>query len=210
VKQAEQKGSEVAAMQLSPYNGWENKFTWLLHLHLSNEQGLMQEVSHLVAAAPGEEVVGWRLAMWVKMALENWLRGFLGREWSQYDAMQLLIWDLVGSALAYADWDVLVRLLAGERITTDNLFTLTLYQYILGSPEWHEQFTMLLLAAPSVYACADALKDWMREMVDSWMDSPSARFQGSSVVGGLVFCLLANTYEVICWQHVARAFQPGY
>jgi hypothetical protein len=197
-------------LQLSAYNGWENKFTWLLHLHLSSEQALMQEITGLVAEVPDEKTAGWRLSMWVKMVLENWLKGFVGREWSQYDAMRLLIWDLVGSVLAYADWDVLVRLLTGEHVQTDNLFTLTLSQYVPGCPEWHEQFTMLLLVAPSVYACADALKDWMREMVDAWMDSPSARFQPGSSVTGLVFCLLANTYEVIDWQHVARAFRPGY
>ena len=98
-----EKEIEVVAMQLSAYNGWENRFTWLMHLHLSSEQGLMQEITDLVAAAPGDEVAGWRLAIWVKMALENWLRGFVGRAWSQYDVMQLLIWDLVGSALAYSD-----------------------------------------------------------------------------------------------------------
>ena len=148
--------------------------------------------------------------MWVKMTLENWLRGFLGREWSQYDAMQLLIWDLVGAALAYANWDVLVRLLVGESINTDNLFTVTLYQCILGSPEWQEQFSALVQAAPNIFACADALKDWLREAIDTWMDLPSARFQRESPARVLVFGLLTNTYEVICWQHVARAFRPGY
>ncbi len=33
-----------------PYNGWENKFTWLMHLHLSNEERLMDEITHLVRA----------------------------------------------------------------------------------------------------------------------------------------------------------------
>src|SRR6202022_79193 len=37
-------------MELSEYNGWENRFTWLMHLHLSSEQVLMQEVAALVAA----------------------------------------------------------------------------------------------------------------------------------------------------------------
>ncbi len=32
-------------MELSEYNGWENKFTWLVHLHLSSEEHLMQEIS---------------------------------------------------------------------------------------------------------------------------------------------------------------------
>jgi hypothetical protein len=30
-------------MELSEYNGWENKFTWLVHLHLSSEEHLMQD-----------------------------------------------------------------------------------------------------------------------------------------------------------------------
>jgi hypothetical protein len=30
-------------MELREYNGWENKFTWLVHLRLSSEERLMQE-----------------------------------------------------------------------------------------------------------------------------------------------------------------------
>ncbi len=197
-------------MQLSEYNGWENKFTWLLHLHLSNEQGLMQTVTELVAALPDEQVAGWRLAMWVKIMLENWLTNFAGRNWSADDAMQLLVWDMVGSALAYADWDVLVRLLMGERVETENLFTMTLYQSMLSCPEWQEQCAVLLHVTASVYSCADVLKAWVKETVDTWMDTTSARYQRGSPVTALVSGLLANTCEVTCWQHVARAFRVGY
>lgn len=193
-------------MQLSAYNGWENKFTWLVHLHLSNEQALIQEIEGLVADAANDVAAGWRLQMWVKMALENWYTGYAGRDWPQDDTMRLLASDLVGSALAYADWDALVRLLVGETITTDNLFTLTLYQGILSCPEWQQQFSVLLHLSASVYACADLLKDWMREMLDTWVDMPSVRFQRGSPFAALVSGLLANTYEVIYWQHVARAF----
>lgn len=170
----------------------------------------MQEMAGLVADAANDAAAGWRIEMWVKMALENWLTGSAGRDWSQDDVMRLLASDLVGSALAYADWDILVRLLVGETLTTDNLFTLTLYQGILSCPEWQQQFSVLLPVSPSVYACADLLKDWMREMLDSWMDMPSARFQRGSPFAVLVCGLLANTSEVICWQHVARAFRAGY
>ncbi len=197
-------------MQLSSHNGWENKFTWAMHLHLSNEQGLMQEVMELVSEVPNEKIAGWRLEMWVKMTLENWLTGFSERDGTNDDAMQLLAWDLVGSVLAYADWDILVRLLVGETITTDNLFTLTLSQCIMSCSEWQQQFSLLLHITSSVYACADALKDWLREMLDTWMDMPSARFQRGSPVAVMVSSLLANTYGVIYWRHVARAFRPEY
>ncbi len=39
-------------MDLSDYNGWENKFTWLVHLHLSSEERLMHEMVSLVADTP--------------------------------------------------------------------------------------------------------------------------------------------------------------
>ncbi len=132
-------------MHLSPHNGWENKFTWAMHLHLSNEQGLMHEITVLVSEVPNEQIAGWRLEMWVKMAQEYWLSDGSSRDGVSDDAMRLLAWDLVGLALAYADWDVLVRLLVGETITTDNLFTVTLSQCIMSYPEWQQQFS---LAAP--------------------------------------------------------------
>ncbi len=166
----------------------------------------MHEITGLVADAANDGAAGWRVQMWVKMALENWLTGYAGRDWSQDDAMRLLASDLVGSALASVDWDVLVRLLVGETISTDNLFTLTLYQSIMSCPDWQQQFSVLLHLSASVYACADLLKDWMREMLDTWIDMLSARFQRGSPFAMLVSGLLANTYEVICWQHIARAF----
>ena len=38
----------------NPYNGWENKWTRLLHLHLSNEACLMVEITELVAQEPND------------------------------------------------------------------------------------------------------------------------------------------------------------
>src|ERR1700687_4342271 len=115
-------------MQLSPHNGWENKFTWALHLHLSNEQGLMQEITALVTGEPNNGPAGRLVEMWVKIALSNWVTHFPGRNRLPDESMRLLVWDLVGSALAYADWDILVRLLMGEQLADGNLFTWTLYR----------------------------------------------------------------------------------
>src|SRR5713226_3055067 len=101
-------------MEVDTYNGWENKFTWLVHLHLSNEERLMNEITALVASEPNESPAGRLLEMWVKIALTNWLTCFPGRNKQHDEEMRLLAWDLVGSALAYADWIALVALLSGE------------------------------------------------------------------------------------------------
>jgi hypothetical protein len=37
------------------YNGWENKFTWLVHLHLSDEQVLSLEIAQVIAGEPNDQ-----------------------------------------------------------------------------------------------------------------------------------------------------------
>jgi hypothetical protein len=111
-------------IEVGSYNGWENKFTWLVHLHLSNEQALMLEILALVTRESDDRAAGWLIEMWVKGALFNCLTGVAGCA-SLYDGfMRLLAWDLAGSALAYADWDGLVALLTGRAQASENLFTL--------------------------------------------------------------------------------------
>ncbi len=48
----------------SPYNGWENKVTWLVHLHLSNEYHLMNEITALVASKPNDGSAGQLVEAW--------------------------------------------------------------------------------------------------------------------------------------------------
>jgi hypothetical protein len=113
-------------MEVESYNGWENKFTWLVHLHLSNEQAVIQEIMALVARQPDDREAGRLIEMWVKGALFTCLTGVAGRVFLSDEFLRLLAWDLAGSALAYADWDGLVALLTGCRQESENLFTLTL------------------------------------------------------------------------------------
>ena len=82
------------------YNGWENRFTWLVHLHLSNEQALFLEIAHLVECEANDGAAGRLIEMWVRLSITNWMSRFPGRNRS-YDAyMGLLVWDLLGSVLA--------------------------------------------------------------------------------------------------------------
>ena len=55
------------------YNGWENKWTWLVHLHLSNEQVLSLEIARLVMSEPNNEPAGHLVEMWVKSSIAHWM-----------------------------------------------------------------------------------------------------------------------------------------
>src|SRR5689334_10479074 len=105
-----------------PYNGWENKWTWLLHLHLSNEASLMEEIAQLVASEPNDGTAGWLVEMWVKVALSNWLSLFPVRAMRHDEEMRLLAWDLLGSALAFVEWIQLVGLVGGGSASDANIF----------------------------------------------------------------------------------------
>jgi hypothetical protein len=197
-------------MELSEYNGWENKFTWLVHLHLSGEEHLMNEMISLVAEIPIGYPVGKLVEKWVREALTNWQMNVSDRYRSYDGYLRLLVWDLVGSALAYADWDMLVRLLSGETVSDDNLFTWSLYRSIMNDRHLHQSVGELMNEAPNVYACAVAIKDWFEVQIDAWVDACAVRRQHNAVISVVVYNLIQSTYMVIIWEHVARAFQPGY
>jgi hypothetical protein len=197
-------------MELSEYNGWENKFTWLVHLHLSSEECLMNEMTSLVAKTLIGSPVGKLVEQWVKEALTNWQMNVPDRYRACDGYLRLLAWDLVSSALAYADWDILVRLLSGEPITDDNLFTWSLYRSIMNDSHLHQPLGVLMNEASNAYACADAIKDWFEAQINAWVDAPAVRRQHNATISVVVYNLIQNTYTVIYWEHVARAFQPGY
>jgi len=197
-------------MELSEYNGWENKFTWLVHLHLSSEEQLMQEMTALVIDAPIGYPVGKLVEKWVIDTLTQWQMNIPHRNRAYDGYLRLLAWDLVGSALAYADWDMLIKLLAGETVTSDNLFTWSLYRSIMNDYHLHQPVGALMNEAPNVYACADAIKEWFEVQFDAWIDASAVRRQHNAAISVVVYNLIQSTYRVINWEHVARAFQPGY
>ena len=196
-------------MEVESYNGWENKFTWIAHLHLSDEQAVIQEIMALVAREPDDRVAGRLIEMWVKGALFNYLTGAAGRAFLYDRFMRLLAWDLAGSALAYVDWDALVALLTGRGQASENLFTLTLYRFIMSNAGLQAIIQEMLHVVLNAYVCADVMKDWFREQVDTLFDGVEV-VPEQTVIVALVAELLQNTYTLIAWEHVARAFRPGY
>ena len=64
--------------------------------------------------------------------------------------------------------------------------------------------------ARDVYACADTLKDWFEAQINAWIDASAICRQRNATISVVVYNLIQSAYEVINWEHVARAFQPGY
>jgi len=197
-------------VELGSYNGWENKFTWLVHLHLSSEQGMMQEMIDLVARTVDDVAAGRLVERWVQTAVNGWVTGFPYRDTSCDAYVRLLAWDVVGTALAYADWDRLVKLLTGQETTSENPLTWTLHSSITTVAEFQQPVSAMLQTASNPHVSADVLQEWFRECVDEWFNAPLAHRQQYPAVWMLVHTLIQNVYGVIAWEHVARAFRPEY
>ena len=193
-------------MELSEYNGWENKVTWLVHLHLSSEKHLMNEIASLVANTPIGYPVGKFVEQRVREALTNWQMNVPDGYRSYDGCLRLLAWNLVSSALAYADWDMLVRLLTGETTTDDNLFTWSLYRSIMNDSHLHQPVGVLMNEAPNAYACADAIKEWFGVQIDAWIDASAVRRQHNAVISVVVYNLIQST----TWSSIGTMWQRRF
>jgi hypothetical protein len=92
-----------------PSHGWENKFMWLVHLHLSNEQTLFLEMAHLVGSEQDDACAGRLVEQWVRSAITMWMNRLPGRDLRFDEHLRLLTWDVLGASLAHTEWDDLVR-----------------------------------------------------------------------------------------------------
>ena len=191
------------------YNGWENRFTWLVHLHLSDEQVLSLEIAQVVAGEPNDGPAGRLVEIWVKSSISDWMNRFPGRNKYHDHSMYLLVWDLLGSALSYTEWDALVALLTSGEVVC-NVFTMTLSQCIQQSQFLHAHMCRLLRDTPNVYAAADAMKEGFEALLADWIDRMVVRRQISALMSQVFGELLQNIYGLVVWEHVARAFRPEY
>jgi len=194
-------------MQLNTYNGWENKFTWLVDLHLSNDADVMEEVTKVAAYGIDEQNAGGLVEAWVKSSIENWCTFWASRRGKGHDEeFRLLVWDLLGSALAYADWENLVRAMMHEIEVGENLFTEVLYRNIESNHQLRQDMMTLVGEASSIYTGMDAVREWFELQLEIWITTLVARRQQSSPMSVLARDLIL---AVVCWKHIARVFREG-
>lgn len=191
------------------YNGWENRWTWLVHLHLSNEQAVLLEIAQLVASESNDAAAGRLVEQWVRASITDWVNRLSGRERSHDEQICLLTWDVLGAALAYTEWDDLVTLLCGGE-SVSNVFTLTLYQHLQQAPQLRIHVARVLRDASSPIAGADALKAWFEALLADWVDKMVVGRRVDALITTVFSALLENVYDLVVWEHVARAFRPGY
>ena len=111
---------------------------------------------------------------------------------------------------SYADWVGLVALLVGQAHACENIFTMTIYRNILNDRHVQQPVSKLVHEASSLYAGADSVRYWFEVQVDAWVDASALRRQKNVSISELVSGLIQNTYTLINWEHVARAFRPWY
>jgi len=191
------------------YHDWENKFTWLVHLHLSNEQALFLEITRLVASEPNNGPAGRLVEMWVRLSITNWMNRFPGRNRSHDAYIGLLVWDLLGALLAYTEWNDLVTLLTGGEVIS-NVFTMTLIRCIQQSQLLHTHIEVVLRDSSSVHEAVDGLKAWFEALLANWVDKMAVGRRVDAQITQAFGGLMQNVYGLIAWEHVARAFRPGY
>jgi len=191
------------------YHGWENKYTCLVHLHLSNEQAVFVEIAQLMRREPNDGPSGRLVEKWVKVAITNWMMRFTHRNRSSDASIGLLVWDLLGSALEQSSWNDLVTLLTdGEVIST--LFTMTLLRCIQQSQLLYTHIHVVLREASSIDAVAESLKAWFEALLADWVDKMALGHHVDAQITHVFDGLMQNVYGLIFWEHVARAFWKGY
>jgi hypothetical protein len=87
---------------------------------------------------------------------------------------------------------------------------MTIYRNILNDRHLQQPVSMLVQGASSLYVGADNVKNWFEVQVDAWVEASAIHRRKNASISRLVSDLIQNTYSVIAWEHVARAFRPDY
>jgi hypothetical protein len=81
---------------------------------------------------------------------------------------------------------------------------------IQQSQQLHTHLEMVLRDASSVHATAEALKAWFEALLADWVDKMAVGRRVDAQMTRVFDGLMQNFYSLIVWEHVARAFRPGY
>lgn len=84
------------------------------------------------------------------------------------------------------------------------MFTWQVYTCLSSYPETYDTARMLVASSASLFQAEDALREWVREMVEEWFDQcPESAFKV------LIASVLQNALGQVDWAHVTRAFDES-
>ena len=89
-------------------------------------------------------------------------------------------------------------------------FTATLTHQVQQWPQLHAHLEVAVRHASSIVVAADALKAWFEAMLADWVDRMALGRKSDTSIAPVFSALLQDIYGLIVWEHVARAFRPGY
>jgi hypothetical protein len=134
--------------------------------------------------------------MWVRLSITNWMDRIPGRNRSHDVSIGMLVWDLLGSALASTGWIDLVILLTGGEVIS-NVFTMTLMRCIQQSQLLNAHNKVVLRDASGVHAAAEALKAWFEAVLADWVEKMAVGRRVGSQTMQAFSGLMQNVYDLI-------------
>lgn len=143
------------------YQGWENKFTWAMALHLSNEQYLYNWAIGIVERYETDTTAGQCLHQWVVNMIDNWI------PFSETHEAELLVSQLTGDAIAFAEWGDVVKRLAGmeqQVLEQDNPFTDGIVVYFMQHPTERQKLLEVFQAVAERKQLLNEHPEWVDDM----------------------------------------------
>lgn len=91
---------------MSKYNGWTNRATWLVSLHLQNDQGLAYTINDLAAEVKGSWQPEASLAGAIEHCVTDWVDMILedAEISGSNDPIKVMMIDMLGTMLDQVNW----------------------------------------------------------------------------------------------------------
>lgn len=143
------------------YEGWENKFTWAMALHLANEQYLYNWATSIVSKSKTDFAAGDHLRAEVERMINRWI--VYGRQ----HEVELLVSQLTGDAIAFTEWGDVVKRLAGmddKVLEVGNPFTDSIVQFYLAHEEHQQALLELFQQAAERKQLLNEHPQWVDDM----------------------------------------------
>ncbi len=172
-------------VEFGPYNNWPNEFTWSAFTHITD--------NHLERVMVMKGVQHWLTFMMrglFSMNTRDTFRELLMREW-------------IGTVLDWMEWSMILEALRGPVPQVSNLDEIALAYFQTIPGVWQT----IVSGIRSPLDQDLALKNWVRDGVITWVETPDARLKVNSPINILVNACFTIALASIDWQHLEEALK---